>query len=259
MSYTIIIPARFASSRLPGKPLKLLAGKPMLHWVVDAALRSAASRVCVATDNDAIKACAEACGVEAIMTASSHESGTDRLQEAATKLALKHDDIVVNLQGDEPLMPPELLDQVALNLERAEWASMATLCEAIESYDEYQDANAVKVTFDAHGRALYFSRAPIPFERDRPAGQAHWSAGFEAWRHVGLYAYRTGFLNDFVQWPVHSLEAVEKLEQLRALGQGHAIHIEEAAHTTPAGVDTEDDLNRVAALLERAAIKRESE
>jgi len=248
MDYTVIIPARFASSRLPGKPLLDIAGKPMIRRVWEQACASGAGRVVIATDDARVADCVAGFGAEVCMTAASHESGTDRLQQAAQLLGLDDDAVVVNVQGDEPLLPPPLVDQVASNLV-AFAAGMATLCVPIDSVEEFMDPNAVKVVTDQEGYALYFSRAPIPWPRDEARAGPALPAACGARRHVGIYAYRAGFLHRFVRWPVSPLEATEKLEQLRAMTQGVRIHVAEAATAPPAGVDTETDLARVRGLL----------
>ncbi|MFK7730061.1 MAG: 3-deoxy-manno-octulosonate cytidylyltransferase [Pseudomonadales bacterium] len=247
MTFTVLIPARYASSRLPGKPLRELAGKPMIQWVVEAAQKSKASRVVVATDHDDIARCVNEFGGEAVMTSTTHVSGTDRLQEAAQMLGLAERDCVVNVQGDEPLVPANVIDQVADNLINSSWAEMATLCEKIQSTAEFLNPNAVKVVFDEKKSALYFSRAPIPVCRDEPLSSTDsvLPEQLVAHRHLGIYAYRVGFLNKFVHWPEHPLEQCEKLEQLRALAHGVTIHVEPSCCTIPAGVDTEEDLNSV--------------
>lgn len=244
MTFTVLIPARFASSRLPGKPLRELAGKPMIQWVVEAAHRSQASRVVVATDHNDIVRCVDGFGGEAVMTSADHVSGTDRLQQAAEMLGLADSDCVVNVQGDEPLVPASVIDQVADNLMNNSWADMATLCEKIESTAEFLNPNAVKVVFDEKSSALYFSRAPIPVCRDQPLSSVETAMPeqLSTYRHLGIYAYRVAFLNQFIRWPEHPLEQCEKLEQLRALAHGAAIHVEPSCCAIPAGVDTEEDL-----------------
>lgn len=239
MPFKVIIPARHDSQRLPGKPLRLIAGKPMIQWVVEAAQQSAADQVWVATDHPDIRDCVAGFGARCIMTSATHTSGTDRLQEAAQQLKLKDSDCVVNVQGDEPLIPPAVINQVAENLQQQENYGVATLCEAISEQQEFADPNVVKVVFSAQGQALYFSRAPIPMQRDPSE-----SAG-QAFRHIGLYAYRVSMLHRFVAWPEHSLERSEKLEQLRVLANGVQIHVAESCQPIPGGVDCEADLVRV--------------
>jgi 3-deoxy-manno-octulosonate cytidylyltransferase (CMP-KDO synthetase) len=249
MSFTVVIPARFASSRLPGKPLADLAGKSMVQRVWERSLASGAERVVVATDDERILGHCRDIGAEAMMTSRAHTSGTDRLAEVARNLGLAEDSIVVNVQGDEPLIPPAVIDQVADNLARFSKASIATLCESITETAVLRDPNAVKVVFDREGYALYFSRAPIPWHRDQSClGATELPAG-DCWRHLGIYAYRAAFLQRFTQWEPASLEQVESLEQLRAMYQGERIHVAQAIADVPGGVDTEDDLERLRARL----------
>jgi len=251
VSYTVIIPARYGSSRLPAKPLLEIGGRPMIQLVCERAARSRAGRVVVATDDQRIFEAVTAFGAEVLMTSADHQSGTDRLQEAAAALGLARDDIVVNVQGDEPLIPPEVIDQVAGNLAANPHCAIATLCEPIESLELFLDPNAVKVVFGSDGRALYFSRAPIPWPRDAFArSRERLPADFAAWRHIGIYAYRVEFLRRFVNWRLDPLETTECLEQLRALAHGEGIHVERACTAIPAGVDTRADLERVRALVE---------
>lgn len=250
MAYTVVIPARYASTRLPGKPLLEIAGKSMVQRVWEQACKSAAQRVIIATDDVRIEAVARDFGAETCMTSADHPSGTDRLQEVAAKLGLQPNEVVVNIQGDEPLIPPAVIDQVAAHLVANEHSSIATLCEPIESAEDLMNPNAVKVVFDASGKALYFSRAPVPWPRDAfrerrdvlPA-VGHW------YRHIGIYAYRVGFLHDFVDWPPAPLEALEQLEQLRALYHGVTIQVAPAVAEVPGGVDTPEDLQKVRHLL----------
>lgn len=252
MSFYVVIPARYASTRLPAKPLKEIAGKPMIQHVYERASQSGAAQVIIATDDVRIEAVAKSFGAHACMTSTSHNSGTDRLQEVAVQLGLKPDDIIVNVQGDEPLIPPEVINQVAKNLATNTYASVATLSEPIHSLDDFRNPNIVKAVADQTGKALYFSRAPIPWPRDHFA-QAEVSvlpAEFPAQRHIGIYAYRVALLNRFITWQQATLEKIESLEQLRVLANGEAIHIAEACAQVPGGVDTEADLLRVKALLE---------
>jgi 3-deoxy-manno-octulosonate cytidylyltransferase (CMP-KDO synthetase) len=260
MSFFVIIPARFNSTRLPGKPLLDIAGKPMLQWVWERACASAAERVIVATDDVRIAAVVDAFGGEVCMTRAEHESGTDRLQEVVERLQLDDEQIVVNVQGDEPLIPPRVIDQVALNLAGSERAGIATLAKRIREAEEVFNPNVVKVVVDNSQHALYFSRAAIPWDREAwtaadLAAQRNQLIDGDAplageWaRHIGIYAYRVGFLQRFVAWPMGRLERLEKLEQLRALENGVAIHVDEACVAIPAGVDTADDLARVRAVL----------
>lgn len=254
MSFSIIIPARYASSRFPGKPLALLAGKPMVQHVYERACESEATRVVIATDDERIAACARGFGAEVCMTAADHPSGTDRLQEVVKKLQFYADDIVVNVQGDEPLIPPRVINQVAHNLAAVPEASIATLSEPITDVQSLMNPNVVKVIRDHRGMAIYFSRAPIPWPRDSALNQGgkleSLPEGFNWQRHIGMYAYRVKLLNDFVAWPPAPIEATESLEQLRALYNGAGIHVEEAVEAPPTGVDTPEDLERLRAMLE---------
>lgn len=239
----IIIPARYASTRLPGKPLLDIAGKPMIARVVECAHASGAERVVVATDDERIHDAVMAIGAQTVMTSTEHLSGTDRLAEAIALLDLDDDEIVVNLQGDEPLMPPALIREVAELLTARPTAVMATACHAIGRREDFLNPNTVKVVTDREGHALYFSRAPIPWPRDVMSGAS--AAHIKAFRHIGLYAYRAGFVARYAAWPVCPLEATESLEQLRVLWQGEKIAVLEAGEAPPAGVDTPEDLERV--------------
>lgn len=241
MNYTVVIPARYAATRLPGKPLLDIAGKPMLQHTWERASNSSAGRVIIATDDARIESAARNFGAEVCMTSSEHRSGTDRIQEVARKQGFADGHIVVNVQADEPLIPPAVIEQVAANLDIHE-AGIATLCETITSAGEVDNPNAVKVVMSRSGRALYFSRSTIPHGASASAGNCH--------RHVGLYAYRVEVLNRFVTWPASTLELSEKLEQLRALDNDVLIHVEQARESMPAGVDTEADLQAVRRLLE---------
>ncbi|MFT7403986.1 3-deoxy-manno-octulosonate cytidylyltransferase [Zhongshania sp.] len=259
MSYTVIIPARFASSRLPGKPLMEIAGKPMIQHVWERAKESDASRVVIATEDQRVLEACQKFGADVVMTLATHESGTDRLQEVVAKLGLADEDIVVNVQGDEPLIPREAIAQVANNLALNTQAGISTLGEAITDKSTVFNPNAVKAVCDRAGFALYFSRAPMPWCRDEWStdalaseqrdGQGGLPDAAPFMRHIGIYAYRVGFLHQFVTWPMGVLERVEKLEQLRAMENGVRIHIELACVNIPGGVDTEADLNAVRAHL----------
>ena len=249
-----MIPARYASARLPGKPLADIAGKPMVVRVHERAVASGVGPVVVATDDDRVVAAARACGADAVLTSGAHASGTDRIAEVAAMRGLDPATVVVNVQGDEPLLPPSLIEQVASNLsDRPEFA-IATLCEAIEREEEIFDPDVVKVVFDAHGRAAYFSRAPIPYCRgrfDARAGTARaCAAGGLHNRHIGLYAYRADFLSHFSSLAPAPIEIAESLEQLRAIHHGYPIHVEAARERPGPGVDTPDDLERVRAMFE---------
>ncbi|KZY39872.1 3-deoxy-manno-octulosonate cytidylyltransferase [Oleiphilus sp. HI0081] len=252
MSFKVIIPARYASTRLPGKPLLDIAGKPMIQRVYEQACLSDAEEVVIATDDERIEKVALGFGSKVVMTSAEHPSGTDRLQEVVAKLALADDDIVVNVQGDEPLIPPKVINQVAKNLSLAPGAGIATLCESIVKVEDVFNPNAVKVVFDLNGMANYFSRAPIPWCRDQfsdPKALTAIPDGASYYRHIGIYAYRVGFLNAYVNWPPSMTEKLESLEQLRALSNGVSIHVEQALESPPPGVDTETDLQYLRNLL----------
>ena len=250
MSFTVIIPARMASSRLPDKPLADIAGLPMVVRVAQRAAQSAAARVVVAADDARIVQACQAHGVEALLTRVDHASGSDRLAEAVNLLGLQAEDIVVNVQGDEPLIEPALIDAVALQLQARPEASMSTAAHPLTQLQEFLNPNVVKVVLDARQLALYFSRAPIAWWRDGQTDQ-----GFKALpspaplRHIGLYAYRVRFLQQFPQLPVAPIETLESLEQLRALWHGHRIAVHVSDEAPGPGVDTPEDLERVRRLL----------
>lgn len=248
MSFIVVIPARYASSRLPAKPLLDIAGKPMVQHVWERALQSDASQVVIATDHAEIEKAAIAFGAKVCMTREDHESGTDRLQEVVSQLQLDESQVLVNVQGDEPLIPAAVINQVAKLMQEPS-TQMASLYEVIEQAEQVFDPNAVKVVTDNHGKALYFSRAPMPWYRDGFATSQALPQGFQYKRHVGVYAYRAGLLNQFVTWPLGQLEAIEKLEQLRVLEQGIAIQMAKACEKIPAGVDTAADLEAVRRVL----------
>lgn len=242
MSFVVVIPARFSSTRLPGKPLADIHGKPMIQWVVEQAQKSSAVRVVVATDDVRIQEALRPCGVEVCLTRADHDSGTERLAEVVELLGLAENDIVVNVQGDEPLLPPALVDQVA-NLLASSHAPMATLCTNIDTLDELQDPNVVKVVQSAQGLALYFSRSMLPYDRD---GMADGTPDLsQCRRHIGIYAYRAGFIRRYLALPVSPLEQLEKLEQLRVLWHGESIAISDACERPQPGVDTPADLEAV--------------
>ena len=241
MSFTVIIPARYASSRLPGKALVDILGKPMIAHVVDRARESSASRVIVATDDQRIADAVSALDCEVCMTRADHLSGSDRLAEVVKKLNIEDQEIVVNVQGDEPLIPGKLIDQVAKALEVAGDAVMSTAASAIDNQSDIENSNIVKVVFNRSGRALYFSRAPIPYARDQRVANA--------WHHIGIYAYRGSFLKRYDQLSVSAMEQTENLEQLRVLDNGDSIMVETVDYDTGIGVDTAQDLMRVISLM----------
>ena len=251
----IVIPARFKSTRLPGKPLLKIHGKPMILWVAEKAqLADFADDMCIATDDEAIaNVCTEA-GFDVVMTSSEHASGTDRLAEVAAIKGWAEHDIVVNMQGDEPLVPPLLLQQVKALLVQDSDSVMATLCEPIEDYETFMRPSVVKVVSQTSSnlqRALYFSRAPIPCDRDVVLAKdknIQQQPPKNAYRHLGLYAYRVSLLQQFVHWPQTPLEILESLEQLRVLENGGHIAIATASCHLPAGVDTQEDLDRLNAM-----------
>lgn len=254
MGFIAVVPARYGSQRLPGKPLLDIAGEPMVQHVHRRAAESGAERVVVATDDERIRSAVTAFGGEALMTSPEHSSGSERLAEVVDQLGLDDDSIVVNVQGDEPLLPSALIAQVADDLATHANADIATLCTRIHTAAELFDPHVVKVVCDAAGYALYFSRAVIPWDRDAfavttetlPEQAVHF-------RHLGLYAYRAGFLRRYVQMPACALESMEALEQLRVLWHGGRIHVAEADTVPGHGVDTERDLERVRALMAAGA------
>ena len=257
MSCVVVIPARWASVRLPGKPLAAIAGKPMIVRVYEQAVASGVGPVIVASDDERVISASQAHGADAVLTSGVHASGTDRIAEVAAVRGLDPGAVVVNVQGDEPLLPPSLIEQVAANLSRHEDCAIATLCEVIECEDEIFDPDVVKVVFDGKGRAAYFSRAPIPYCRgrfDARAGAAPASARHRLhYRHIGLYAYRAGFLSQFTSLAPAPSELAESLEQLRAIHHGYSIHVEVARERPGPGVDTPADLERVRAVFARRA------
>jgi len=239
MSFVVIIPARYQSSRLPGKPLADIHGQSMIQRVVKQAEKSGASATYVATDNEDIKSHVESFGGKVVMTRADHESGTDRLYEASQTLKLADDTIVVNVQGDEPFIPPDNIRQVADLLSHPN-AVMATLSTPIDSMTDVNDPNVVKVVANNSGQAIYFSRSVIPFDREKQIENID-----EVYqRHIGIYGYRAGFLKTFSELPVARLESLEKLEQLRVLENGYAIQIAQSRHVPPMGVDTKHDLQK---------------
>ncbi|EKO3976899.1 3-deoxy-manno-octulosonate cytidylyltransferase [Vibrio fluvialis] len=242
MSFTVVIPARYQSTRLPGKPLADIAGKPMVQWVYEQAMQAGAERVIIATDDARVEQAVLAFGGTVCMTSPDHQSGTERLAEVVKLMGIEDNHIIVNVQGDEPLIPPNIIRQVADNL-AASQAPMATLAVEISHEDEVFNPNAVKVVTDKDGYALYFSRATIPWDRDNFAKDK--TVVQPLMRHIGIYAYRAGFINTYIQWPASQLEKIECLEQLRVLWYGEKIHVAVALEAPPAGVDTPEDLDAV--------------
>jgi len=258
VSFVVVIPARYESSRLPGKVLADIHGKPMIQWVVEKAKLSGARKVIVATDNDEVADVVNAFGGEVCKTRKDHQSGTERLAEVMALYQFSDDEVIVNVQGDEPFIPPENIAQVASNLANQQLTSnvarMSTLAIKINDVEEAFNPNAVKVITDKNGYALYFSRATIPYDRERfLTKQASTDQDIKAigdfyLRHVGIYAYRAGFIKDYVNWPTSELEQVEALEQLRVLYQGEKIHVAVAnSHVPVEGVDTPEDLTKARA------------
>jgi len=250
-AFKVAIPARYASSRLPGKPLIDLAGKPMIQHVYERALQSGAEEVVIATDDSRVFDAAESFGAKVCMTADTHHSGSDRLAELAELRGWSDDTIIVNLQGDEPLTPQTILKQAARGLDEHPDAGIATLCTPITSASQLYDPHTVKVVRNHEGYALYFSRAPIPWERDALDVEAHPEHN-QAFRHIGLYAYRAGYLREYAKSEPCDLERIESLEQLRALWQGIRIFVDIAEQLPGHGVDTPEDVEAVAALLKQA-------
>lgn len=262
MSFIVVIPARYASIRLPGKLLSPVAGKPLLQYTYEQAQKSGAQRVLIATDDQRIVAAAKGFSAEVVLTSSDHPSGTDRIAEVVEKLSLDDRCVVVNVQGDEPLIPPENIQHVAKKLMQSENADMTTLCTPINDKEALFNPNAVKVVLDNQGNALYFSRATIPWNRE--AFPSNYSGLTEKdlnavdvddfqcpyYRHIGLYAYRVGFLKRYVTLPPSVLEKVEALEQLRALSNGFKIQVAITENDSSIGVDTEEDLQRVRSIIE---------
>lgn len=253
--FTVIIPARYASTRLPGKPLAEIAGKPMIQHVWEKAQQSGAERVIVATDTQEVAEAVKKFGGEVCMTSLQHNSGTERLAEVVEKLAIADDEIIVNIQGDEPLIPPIIVSQVAQNLMKYQ-VNMASLAVKIEHAEELFNPNVVKVLTDKDGYVLYFSRAVIPWDRDQfaqiqpqsPALPSLQLADYYL-RHIGIYAYRAGFIKQYVRWQPTALEQIERLEQLRVLWYGEKIHVELAQEVPAVGVDTAEDLEKVRSIL----------
>jgi 3-deoxy-manno-octulosonate cytidylyltransferase (CMP-KDO synthetase) len=249
--FHVIIPARFSASRLPGKPLLMIEDRPLIQWVWQRAVASGADSVLIATDDERIRSAALGFGADCMMTAGHHASGTDRIAEVVRAKGFGAQDLVVNLQGDEPMMPAEVIAQVADALGAASSIDISTAVAPIQSLSEFLDPNCVKALRARDGRALYFSRAPVPWPRD--AATAQKPTGFAgAWRHIGIYGYRVRSLLQFAAWAPSPLEMTEKLEQLRALEYGMHIQLVALSASPPGGVDTPEDLERVRAALRNA-------
>jgi 3-deoxy-manno-octulosonate cytidylyltransferase (CMP-KDO synthetase) len=249
-AFHVVIPARHASTRLPGKPLLLIAGKPMVIRVAEQAAMSGAQQIWIATDHHAIANVVHEHGFKACMTRESHASGTDRIAEVVEQRAWPDDTIVVNVQGDEPLIPPALIRSVAEHLHHHPECAIATACHAIHDEAAFRNPNVVKVVLDMNDNALYFSRAPIPWPRDAFAHGQPLPSDLPVLRHIGIYAYRASFLRAYGQLPPIVLERYEALEQLRALHYGYKIGVFVAEGAPPGGVDTEQDLQAAKALFE---------
>jgi len=244
-SFIAVIPARLASTRLPNKPLADIAGKPMVVRVAERALQSGASKVIVAVDDASIFDACKAHGLDVMLTSNQHPTGTDRLSEVVRNLNIANDEIVVNVQGDEPLIPPELITQVAQTLANHPKAAIATAALAIHDQAEVNNPNVVKVAMNQDQQALYFSRAPIPYSRDPQKYQA------KCYRHIGMYAYKASFLKEFATLAPAPIEEAESLEQLRAMWYGYAIQVLVTNSAPPPGVDTAEDLERVRAVFKQ--------
>ncbi|MDD2700709.1 MAG: 3-deoxy-manno-octulosonate cytidylyltransferase [Sideroxydans sp.] len=242
LAFQVVIPARFASTRLPGKPLLDIGGKPMVIRVAEQASKSGAEQIIIATDHEPIVAVAQENGFQGCMTRADHVSGTDRIAEVALQQGWPDDTIVVNVQGDEPLIPPQLISAVAQHLHDHPECAIATACHPIHAEDDMRNPNIVKAVLNKHGNALYFSRAPIPWPRDAYAKQQLLPNDIGVLRHIGIYAYRTAFLKEYGQLAPAPIELAESLEQLRALYHGYQIGVTITQDAPPSGVDTEQDL-----------------
>ena len=252
MSFKIIIPARYASTRLPGKPLRDICGKPMIKRVIEQAQKSHADEVIVATDAVEIADALADTDIRVCMTRSDHQSGTERLSEVIEQLGFADEQILINLQGDEPLMPPLCLDQVGQALEQDDELKMATLCTPLTDIEELFDPHAVKVVRDINDNALYFTRAAVPWSRDTFTETSRQLPSAQDYqRHIGLYGYRAGFVRQYLDWPASAIEKTESLEQLRVLYHGEKIRVLTAKIPPGPGVDTAEDLQRVCELLEQ--------
>jgi 3-deoxy-manno-octulosonate cytidylyltransferase (CMP-KDO synthetase) len=253
--FKVVIPARYGSTRLPGKPLLPIAGKPMIEHVCERAREAAADEIVVATDDERIHQAVRALGIDAVMTRADHQSGTERIAEVAEQRGWGDGEIIVNLQGDEPLIDPAYLRDAAAVLAGQRQAGIATLAAEIRDLEEIFNPNAVKVVLNRRGYALYFSRAPIPWDRDGfAAGQRTPTGKMPYYRHIGMYAYTVDFLRRYCSWETSVLERTESLEQLRILWQGEAIAVKVVDKVPPAGVDTQEDLDRVEQFLRTARL-----
>ena len=251
MSFSVIIPARYASTRLQGKPLLDIHGHPMVYWTWRQACQSGAQRVVIATESEQVKQACEAFGAQVCLTSAHHQSGTERIAEVLAQLGIDDEEILVNLQGDEPMLPPRLIHQVAQALEGRQDVFMATLCEPIDDLDTLFSPHAVKVSRDIHHFAINFSRAPLPWARDEfEQTPKQMPTNWHYMRHIGLYAYRAGFVKRYVNWPECQLEQVERLEQLRVLWHGERILVEQAEVEAGIGVDTQAQLDKVRRLMQ---------
>ncbi|MDR0587851.1 MAG: 3-deoxy-manno-octulosonate cytidylyltransferase [Burkholderiales bacterium] len=257
MPFTVILPARYSSTRLPGKPLADLGGVPMIVRAATQAQKSQALRVVVATDDKRIRTVTEDAGIETVMTRDDHTTGTDRIAEAARLLGIADDEIVVNVQGDEPFIPPKLIDEVGLRLQDRGNADIATACHPITREEDAYNPNVVKVVLNRAGDALYFSRATIPAVRDLEKNVGAWLNAYppehRLYRHYGIYAYRASFLKIFPALPISPIETLEKLEQLRALWYGYTITVC-VTDEAPAGIDTPEDLRRAAEIAQKLVV-----
>lgn len=249
MSYTIVIPARYASTRFPGKPLADINGKTMLHRVFKQCKKTNANRIVIATDDQRIVKEAEKIGAEYCITSDKHESGTERIAEVIQLLGLKSDEVIVNVQGDEPFIPSVIIEQVANNIKLYPEADMATLSVAIHDHDELFNPNSVKVVTDKSGYALYFSRSALPYDRARFSDKKIKTLGTYHQRHIGIYAYKAEFVEQYLNWPKSPLEEAESLEQLRVLWHGEKIHVGVAKETPYPGIDTPEDLTNAITYL----------
>lgn len=255
MSFTVIIPARFESTRLPRKPLIDILGKPMVQWTWQQAQKSGASRIIIATESEDVEYACNKFGAEVCMTSNQHQSGTERIAEVIQLLDIADDEIIVNVQGDEPMLPPELIEQVAEGLAKDDDAQMATLCEPIDSVETVFDPHSVKVIRDKFKHALNFTRAPMPWSRDTFVRPPHLPENYQYQRHIGLYAYYAGFVKQYVNWEPCVLEDIEKLEQLRVLWHGEKVLVLDALMDAGIGVDTVKDAERVRELMSQAPDK----